>query len=241
MKPLRFAFSVVFAIFLLLELGLACSMQSSSRLLKPDFTVTVRDPNRKPLAGLHVQLTRNVDDKDVLFRSATTDHLGIARFTGVPESEYSLRIGNEGFPYSIWIKITKTDSQAARSLETDWPDDPISARNLAGRVAAPIRTGSPLWDLARPQFTPLANARVELHDFVTFELLAQTTTDAEGHFKFDEEDEGLYFLVLKRAGDDRLPNIYVPKAVALDVKSQAMILDLQLRHICGELHARQAQ
>jgi hypothetical protein len=189
----------VLAAFLFSLSALACVEVPPEYTVPPVFSVRVTN-GYGAVAGLKLQVTRfkmteflslnaeqqraaKPDKFTVLVAESVTDSSGEAHFNLSTPGDFDVHPDIPAHNL-FWITVhVRTNAQPA-TVRLEWPTSVLQTKQLRGRISDGLMSS---------HTTPL-KARVSVHQLVSFEEVAATTTANDGSFQFPDAPSGLYFV-----------------------------------------------
>src|SRR5579863_1412363 len=172
----------------------ACSRSFPTYKVKSEFVVSVTY-HEKPVSGIEVEISREVEKPDFHFEIAVwdrTDDYGQVHAQGLAPGRYLIVTrhmdieGDEAFE----LEVSKSPD-AVSKLGMAWPaHTAFTLRQIAGILASDKDIRNPF-----KQSEPLSGASVLLLDAKSGQQIGATVANDQGHFSFDASVEpGLYVL-----------------------------------------------
>jgi hypothetical protein len=180
----------------------ACTMVTClnrGRELRSDFLVSVTHDD-KPLAGVTVQILRDVEDNHSEFFSGKTDTDGAIRIRKLGPGDYLLNVELLGiFAEGACFHVSRhASTKAEKKVSVVWGEFPHATRQIAGSLVNSQlgRGGSPPGNLTHRVDVVISNAKLTLRGPFT-DAVYEAVSDAYGHFAFRGIPDGLYVLHLE--------------------------------------------
>ncbi|GAB4322369.1 MAG: hypothetical protein Kow0074_13860 [Candidatus Zixiibacteriota bacterium] len=176
-------------------------------VISPAFSGTVTDAmSGDPLAGVLVSLSGASN------RSAMSDANGQFLITNIIEGAYNVDLTLNGYE-AISDTLTLVDDDVSRDYEME---QVVVRTTIAGTVTS-----------AGDAMTPIAGAMVILSG----ETAGQTSTDAQGHYQFDNVPPGFYSIVVSADGYQTVNRSFTVEPGKPEV--QDFVLSLLLYELSG--------
>lgn len=217
--------------------GYACEYSTVDIQVGSRFRVKARN-GTTPLAGLTIEVETNPgsrDEQQKTIRTAVTGAGGFVEFGDVPEGRYFVIIRHPAVEKSVAVKVLYAAKDLRDEVSFDWPGDVLKTRNFVGRIRAPRKTESVMWDLAHPEWQLLSSTQLVIEDPITTRKLRTITTNSGGEFNA-ELPPGLYLIRVEKNDKFRVPEGVF--AVELDPTSLDQVLNVRLTNGCGGLYCR---
>ncbi len=215
----------------------SCTVSTTDVLLHSNFVVEVKNGST-PLEGVAVEIEKISDKRREPPLTQITDGGGFAKFVQVHLGRYYVIIKHPWLRHSIAVKVVSTRDRKARDvMSLDWPGNVLTTRDFAGRILAPRKTDSAVWDLARPQWQLLSSTVFFVEDAITSQVLRIYKTNESGEFRL-ELPAGLYVVRFGQSDRFRIPEGAF--AVEVTPASPDLVLNVKLTTMCGGLYALRA-
>ena len=228
----------IFAVLASTSSVFGCTYSSSDLPVRHDFSVEVKN-GATALEGLTIEVAKISDKKsDSIVASSVTNASGVAGFANLRKGRYYVIIKHPWLRHSIAVKVVSaTDPGAHDTISLDWPGNVLTTRDFVGRILAPRKTESAVWDIARPDWQLLSSTVLFVEDAITSQVLRIYKTNDSGEFRL-ELPPGLYVVRFGQSDKFRIPEGAF--AVEVDPASRTLVLNVKLTSMCGGLYAVRA-
>ena len=160
----------------------------------------IKDVDEGGIEGITVTL---VDENGNIIATVITDENGNYSFTNVPEGNYTVVIseGPEG------TKATTSTSQTITVTDGSTINVEFGFETLKGTIGDMVWVDENQDQTIDDSEAGLAGATVQLIDFLTNQIVDETTTDVNGHYLFENVEAGRYII---KVLTNTIPNDYGP-------------------------------
>jgi hypothetical protein len=210
------------------------------------FEVEVQDPNRKSVAGVKVELEREIEKEPYYqpVRSGLTGRNGRVSFSGVASGRYLLsysylQIGDAP------VLVVGDSAEANAVVGVQRPSrDIVKVQSIAGTFNARFYqdTGRGVSDIAYKQEGPFSNETIALTSANLGKAVGTTSTDDHGHFAFGSVEPGLYILQVHEPEGKKKTGMEIEGDIFIEVASDATDRELPTLQLnessCGLSYTR---